>query len=661
MNVTTALDSAVRPQAPRTSGLTPRALVIGGLLSGLWVLYVCLLVYEVPLWSAQSMLLMGFGSAFTLWGLTFLNGWFSERTRLTVRELTIVYVMVGTAIPAGILARGAIESPVLIAVTYTTPDDLTPGWLTSAGYLPPSVSAMRRLREGQVALNEIPWGLWWRPIAFLTGTLLAMEVFALSLVILLKRIFIDEERLPFPMAELQAEIITHTPTHERRDTKLAVVLRVAFVLGLLICVPNLLGVPDSHIFPAADAGATAVPIASGISVNLSLDPFVLCFLVFFPLDVLLTASLGYLTLQVLVPAFCIWMGLGTVAIDVSNICGAGGLLGLAVWPLVFNRRLIARKFRDFLSGNLSRAWWWLVGAMIASLLVFCFLFVLGLGSISRGGQLDHNLIAAFVTLALIVILTLALLRQQGEQGWRANSPWGGVSFIRSIHATFFQTPTPLQDTQGSFLNMWQFTQYGSVANTFSPQAHAIESFRVAELTGTRPRDLVKMLFVVMVIVILVTPPLWLGIAYHYGYTNAWGSDEYKPYTQSQPAHAFGFRSAAFGFLAWSYVNIAIGFLLMGGIIYMRREYVGFPFSPVGFVMIAAGSYYQGGAGAASLMWFPMLVIYAVKSMTFRWFGVTWFLKVGRPAVVYLMMGLMLGIVVFTLIHTLLGRGFIHFH
>ena len=94
---------------------------------------------------------------------------------------------------------------------------------------------------------------------------------------------------------------------------------------------------------------------------------------------------------------------------------------------------------------------------------------------------------------------------------------------------------------------------------------------------------------------------------------------------------------------------------MGFVIYMRREHVGFPFSPVGIVICAGHSYFSGYRTGE--LWFPILIVLLLKRAIYRWFGVRFFGQKVIPVVMHLMMGLMTGMLIFKIIFAAMGRGF----
>jgi hypothetical protein len=89
--------------------------------------------------------------------------------------------------------------------------------------------------------------------------------------------------------------------------------------------------------------------------------------------------------------------------------------------------------------------------------------------------------------------------------------------------------------------------------------------------------------------------------------------------------------------------------------YMKRERVGWPFSPVGVVIAAGLSYFR--SYSTGTIWLPILIVLVVKRIIYRWFGVRFFRERVIPVVLFAMMGLMTGMFIYKVIFMALGRGF----
>jgi len=646
-------------------GFTARSVTIGLALVLVWLLYDCTLAVHPGLATIEMLYLIGFGAAFTVFGVQAVNNAVSERRRLSMQEMTVIYAMVAVAIPWGILIRSALEAPLKIAVLHTGAHDPAGGWLTS-WWGTKSRDAIDLFRRGGVMPWDIPWREYRKPILYWGAILLSFQFFALSAVLLFRRIFIDEEKLPFPLAQVGASIIEYRPSTSAEEgaRKFRNAVRIAFVAGLVFCLPAILSVTPEGYSPLpmnASYYGTNTGIIPGLSVTLCWDPFILCFLMFFPIDVLFTVTVFYVGLNIVVPVVFHWIGLPTPQVGVwtLHILGMGGLVGLAFWPAFFNRKLLARGIRRAFSGGSSPgdpiSMRVIVFGMALSLTAFVALFVLGVGDIRA--ELGRHVIS--ITLCLVVILAMLFshMRLMGEGGWHYHSPWSVGKVITYSHYHFFTHPARLFKTQASFLQVSHVLHFGAYHTTFAPHLYALDALKVASQTNTSPRDVMKGVVLTLLVSLVLVIPGYLVAVHYYGFEHgATAGDWHNFFNYSQPQHAIAYaENPTFFNHIKPWVSVPIGVALIGIVMYVRREHVGFPLSPVGIVL-AAGYSYFGNYGTGTI-WLPILIVLLLKRVVYRWFGVKFFREKALPVVLYVMMGLMTGMFIYKIIFTAMGRGF----
>jgi len=177
--------SGIRPER----GLTPRAFLVGFVLVLVWLLYDCTLSGYAPLSTIELLYLIGFGAAFTIFGVTAVNRALPEPRRLSPQELTVIYAMVAVAIPWGILVRGSLESPIKIAIIYANKDAEYLAWMK-----PPwcvgSDEAIDYFRRGGISFGQIPWKQWLTPMIYWGVMLLSFQAFAIFVVLLFRQLFL---------------------------------------------------------------------------------------------------------------------------------------------------------------------------------------------------------------------------------------------------------------------------------------------------------------------------------------------------------------------------------------------------------------------------------------------------------------------------------------
>jgi len=663
--------SELQPQR----GLSTRAFLIGLALVMVWIFYICTLAVDNMLCRIEVLYLIGFAAVFTMFAVVAVNNALKASARLSRQELTVIYTMVAVAVPWGILVRAALEAPMRILILYTSTSDESVGWLTRL-WVGRSYDAKDMFAAGGKWPWEIPWRFWWTPILYWSGILISFQSFAIFLVLFFRRLFIDEEKLPFPLATVGQSIIEYVPP-KGEDTgkrRLATAVKVAFVVGLLFCLPGIVGItPDSQKPIPMNPGyyGTKTGLIRGLDVTLSWDPFIICFLMFFPLDVLFTVTLCYVGLNIVVPAVCLWAGVPTPAVGnyTLNILGMGGLVGLAFWTVFFNRRLIWRQIKRALAGGRDPdtdepiSMRLVLVGLALSFIAFVTLFVLGLFDLDKPFResdfylnLDRHLISLALVMFMLVTMLIAIMRQSGEAGWYYHSPWSVGKVMAYTHHHYLDTPKSLFQTQASFLTLSHLIHFGAYHNTFGPHLHVLNALKVANQTKTRTRDVMTVAVVTLLIVMAVVIPGYLIAIHYYGFNHGFTRNPWWNFwNYAEPQHGIAYTAvpSIFNRIA-PWVSIPIGVTIIGVVMYFRRERVGFPLSPVGVVISAAGTWFR--SYSTSVIWLPVLIVLVLKRVIYRWFGVAFFRRRVIPVVIFLMMGLMTGMFIYKIIFLALGRG-----
>jgi len=660
------------PQTGTQRGLTPRAFAVGLVLVLLWLAFDCTLGNYYALATLDLLILIGFGALFTTFVVTFFNNRLAERRRLTPQELTVIYVMVAVAIPWGALLRGALESPIKMLVLFATKREAWLAWMKPP-WCVDSEDAIDAFRQGGITIGQIPWHVWTRPILYWSGILLSFQALAWFAVLFFRELFIEEEKLPFPLASVGQTLIDYRPptATDAASRRFGLGIRVAFVVGLLICMPGILSVtPESYrpIPMAPQFYGTTTGLIQGQSIRLTWDPFVLCFLMFFPVDVLMTVVVCHVTMRIAMPGLLRWLGLarlGGIGDFFSEgwmlqVFGIGGLAGLVFWTLFFNRRKIVRSLRQAVRGGRSRdgnsplGLRTIVIGLVLSASAFVVLFVYGLGDISD--DLARHTLSIVIVLAVIFGMLFAIMRQSAEAGFLYHSPWTLGKIIAFPHRFYMVHPAPLWRTQGSFFAIGHCIHFGAYHNTIAPHLGFFSALKIAHLNHTSTRDVLK----AAVITLLLSVPLvvigYLVLIHHFGFEHGTTPATYADYTFSQPMLRMAYEATPTIFSAVPpWFSVPVGVTLIGVVMYLRREHVRFPFSPVGVVLTAALSTRAYGTPD---IWFAMVIALVVKTAIYRWFGVAFFRTRAMPILVYLMMGLMTGMLIFRILFAAMGYGFL---
>jgi hypothetical protein len=199
----------------------------------------------------------------------------------------------------------------------------------------------------------------------------------------------------------------------------------------------------------------------------------------------------------------------------------------------------------------------------------------------------------------------------------------------------------------------------------------MEIFKIAHEVRANIRQIGLAILLVVVVVALLTPPLYVQLVYLYGFENSYqdGWAPYSSFTQwSERACSYGIHSTSRVYVNpgagnWFMVYqaplwMAVGIAIVGVLTYLRREYVWFPLSPVGFVLAGEVVGTRVMYYTPDYMWFTILMAWIIKKLVFRWLGVRYYNERMLPALLYLLLGIMFGMLLYLLKYASLGKGFL---
>lgn len=193
--------------------ITPRALIVG---------MICAAILGVAD-PYTNMIIKGsyLGSNFTPVGVVFLFavvvgvvntalGGANPRLALTPGELAVVYVMslIASAIPSYGLTE--VLLPAMASMYYATPENR---WLTDIApnvepwLMPQDPEAIRSFFEGLPQGQSIPWDVWMTPLTAWLSFVLVLYFVIFCMTVILRKQWIERERLVFPLVKLPTEMI----------------------------------------------------------------------------------------------------------------------------------------------------------------------------------------------------------------------------------------------------------------------------------------------------------------------------------------------------------------------------------------------------------------------------------------------------------------------
>ncbi len=563
----------------------------------------------------------------------------SPRHALSQAELLFIYTMNTVAICIGGIGMMQFLTPALVGWKhYGTPQNKWDNW---AHFVPrwavPDPSVIPGYYTGRTTFFAPETLLGWaQPIAVWTGFLFTMLFCFYCIATLLRKQWVERERLIFPIVIIPLEITKNggdTPLWRNRLLWLGVGLPAVLESMAVIHFTFIPTFPYLPIKPEPglqlDTGITAPPWNAIGYTSLAFYPLVIGLTYLLSLDVSFSCWFFYLFTKlqnVGATAFGFrdpGAGPTLAHMPYINEQGIGAFLGLALFSLNLARPQLAEAWRKAFRGDeavddsaepLSYRTAYL-GLFISLALLVGFTVALGL-----------SLLAALIFWGLLLLLAVAFLRIRAEAGlpW-AFAPWGQAhGTMVSFGGTEAFTPREL--TALSFTR-W----FDSDWRCFAPAAE-IDAMKISDSTLPRPmnpRHLTAAIFAAIAVGTLAAWAVSLGLFYRFGADNAtlnswrvgqghYSFDELQGWLNTVSTSDSG-RSGG------SAVGLAV-VLLLG---FLRTRFTWWPLHPIGYAV--------GGTETMNWIWFPVLLGWLFKSLILRYGGV----KMYRDALPFFI-GLVLG-------------------
>lgn len=574
----------------------------------------------------------------------------SPRLALSRVELLFVYVMQTTSLGVAGLGQLQFLNQALVGIYRPSPTDSQ--WKDYLPFVPhwwvpdPAVVADYLKGNSTLFTREHLRG-WAIPFVVWTGFILVLYFAFLCLNTLLRRHWIENERLPFPLMQIPLEL-----TQERTGGPL---LRnysfwIAFVLVCLIRSISALhrvepSFPEPPLFgpkgQLIDIGSSFIehPWNAIGYFRVSFHPLIIGVTYFLPLDVSFSQWFFYLVVkaEIILAAALGYRGSSNPAsaeIPFNGEQGAGAFLAIALFSLWSARRhlqdVFAKAFGE--RPTVCDADEPLSYATAVFGLGACFIALVAFVAL---GGIPWGLGALFFALYLLMILTVTRLRAEA-------GPMLNYGPDMNPHRMLVLLPgTRTWDTQGltafSYLN-WFDSDYRTVA--MPPQ---LEALKMAEATHLTPRKLAGWMLVAATLATLTAFVSVVALNYHYGALSPQGDNGWRAYNGFAPFQMLhnwvrNPQPADTNRLGW----IGVGFAATSALIQARARFFWWPFHPVGFALAQAGF-------SLPWVWFPTLLGWAAKALILRYGGMTLY----RRAIPFFV-GLILGDIVVACLWSLIG-------
>lgn len=613
---------------PVPAGITVRAVVLGLVftaLADLWIHWAELVLGgrgHTAL--ANSSIPVGaFSILFVLVAINlFLTGVLRPLALLPA-ELLVIYVMM--TVSTVISSSGGLHFvvPTITAAFYYAGESngwaaqfhsFVPGWIAVK-----DADALRAFYAGNA---RVPWTIWLKPMAAWTGFLSLFALATLCVAALLRRQWIDRERLSFPTVAVPLALL-----RDSRSLLRSRLLWLGFALPFAIDILNTLhlNVPGVPGFPTRVTDQpdlqqffTAPPWNAIGPTPLSIYPFVIGIAFLLPADVLFSCWFFWLVTKLEAVAGAAAgvsagaSGGGQSAWPYLGHQGAGAFLALTLMGIWFARGYLREIWQFAFPGRRRRG----EGSsnertdaeepmpyrMAFAGLGCCLLLLIG-WCVAAG--MRATVAVALIVLALLYMIAASRIRAETGNAWLFGPSVDAYKLLTTTFGSAIYTPVDL--------TILTYVRNAIASNDLRCLSlpNQFDAFKLADGLGVSKRRLTAALAVAIVLGIVLSFAIALMIWHAYGAgakTDVWRTSMGRqPFDQLSDTLKTPLRPDLSGTAA-----LALGFGLTGLLMTLRTRILWWVFHPVGYAMANTPTMNQ--------MWMPFLIAWLCKTLTLRYGG-----------------------------------------
>jgi hypothetical protein len=544
---------------------------------------------------------------------------------LSRTELVTIYAMLTVSVILSGMGMLQFLCTTLGAVPhYATPENR---WLSHMDYVPRAIMPRLSAIEGFYKGGEpIPWAAWKAPIVLWSGFLFTMLFTMLCINTILRKQWMDRERLSFPIVQLPLEMTdpkTRFFSNKLMWLGFALAAGVESMNSLNFLYPNVpyiqlraFDLAPNFTSPPWNAigyfPTTFYPLTIGLGFVLSTDVSFSCwfFYVLTKFENVLVAAIG-------------WKGGAGRTLSSPPYLGqqgAGAFIGIVAVTIYLARHhlrdVLAKAFTrntDIDDSNEPMSYEWAVGGLMlgfAAMVAFC--FWVGVSPLVA---------AAYLAIYLVFSTTITRLRAEAGPAWTMGPDLNAMeSVIQPIGSAAFSRRT---------LVALAYFNWFSIEMRCCPMPVQAEAMKMAQASRIRQRAM--MVVMILAIVVGIAVGFWacLAVWYKFGAGTAkvepWRTWMGRaPFERVTDYIANPTRTDVAGMLAMAF-GAGVTFLLS----YLRTRFIWFPFHPAGYVLANTGTMYW--------LWCPFLVAWICKVLITKYGGIK-----GYRAALPFFLGLVLG-------------------
>jgi len=589
----------------KSRGVTLRAVTFALLvipINNYWVLYMETGVLWMQYPTTMSIF---FNAVFILFFLTLLNTVvkkLSPHWTFSQGELLTIYVMLNLATAVCATDMIQVLMPMLgHAFWFATPEN---EWKELFfRYLPRFLlvsdeSVLTDYYNGESTFFEADKiKAWLLPILWWTLFFFALVFVMLCINIILRRQWIEREKLTYPIAQLPYELTTEGGQSSFFKNKL-------FLLGFgVVGIIELLN-SLNYFFPAIPKLVvrtnlqkffTEKPFSAIGWTPFAFYPFIIGLGFFMPLSLSFSCWFFYLfrKSQMILGVVIGLQSLPSFPYDREQSLGA--YIGLSLFALWASRRHIKQVLKEAISHSVSKDKSWLnLTALLgilsgAGFIIFFFL---------KAGMSIWIILLAF---SIYYVLSVGITRMRAESGVPAHD----LHFMGPDHTIPVLLGT--RNLGGRNLSVLTFLYSFNRAHRAHPMPHQLEGFKLADRTGMSVVRLAFAMSIAVLIGLIASFFIYLNLSYRFGGSSWTGSQAFNRLQRwlSYPTGP--------DYPAVSFIGLGIAFSIFLQL--MRTRFISWPFHAVGYAVSGAADW------CMNWMWASLLISSLIKWLLLRLGGV----------------------------------------
>lgn len=609
---TQALSSA--PQTRRAPAITGRAIAVG--LASITGVVFLIHWAELVLGGARGHTAMANTSipvgAFTaLIVILVFNGALGRirrRWQLNESELILIYTM--TAVSTGLASSGAIHFmvPALAAPYYFASDEnkweglfhqYIPEWIG-----PTNLRLLERFFDGG---DTVPVGIWLGPSVVWCLFIFLYALCSLSIAALVRRQWVESERLTFPTVYVPLNITAADGSFWRN--RLAWIgIAIPFLIGTLNTLNlNFPTIPKLEVRNIDVSSTFKDPPWNAMGgLQLSLYPFVIGIAFLLSSEVTFSAWFFFLATKAerVMGAIFGLSDWGTGALTkfpFEEHQGAGAFIAISAIALWIGRKQLAHTFAVALGLAEAKPEWhvgprwavWCALASFAGMMIFC-----------RAAGMSFIMPALLLVLSLVYLVAATRIRAETGNAWLFGP--------RIDPQTILVTSLGSRNIGPKDLTIMAYlSNFASFDMRCVSMPHQLDAYKMAEVRNIPRGGLTGALTAALAFGIPVA--FWgaLAVWHNVGALakgNTWRTlmgksvfDRLQGYLQApQPPDLLGL------------VFVGVGALITAVLFILRTQFVAWPLHPVGYAI--------AGTQSMRSQWFPFLIAWTVKTVILRYGG-----------------------------------------